>query len=101
MAPANTKVKKATKKKGGTRRQAELDEENRRNAELESQIQDEIGRAQGAETARKGASGLEEEEEEIEDVMEQEEGTTSRSLAFSFGAPQSPLISFIFLKIRL
>lgn len=80
MALAITEVKKGNRKKGGTWKQAELEEEDQRSTELEMQIQGKMERAQKKNMIWGGASGpeeVEEEEEErkegeIEDSIEQE-----------------------------
>lgn len=80
MAPTKTEVKKGNRKKGGTQKRVESEEENQRDAELERQIQGEIERAQDQSMIQGDESRLEEEEEgeegrETEDSSKQEEET--------------------------
>lgn len=61
MAPTNTEVKKANRKKWNIQKQAEMGEEKQTNAELELQIQGEIERAQEENLVQGGTISREEE----------------------------------------
>ncbi len=91
MAPVSNEVKKNGRKKGSLQKEAEPEKEGL-NSEVEMQIQSEMERSQRGDVTQEVAGaleerGIEEEDGEMKDSVDQGVETINENLAFSFKIP--------------